>query len=155
MPAPGPTKLVISTSTCVGEPLGVQVTVIPLVREIVRFAGPFGLVRAGNAGRVTVALKGPTSFPPAPAIVYVPGTKKVPAALKVTLSSLFTVMLPFGPVIVKLEPASSGAGFVKKGSLLWRVLPVVQVPIGMLERWVPANGASEAGTVKVRKFGCI
>jgi hypothetical protein len=58
-----------SISTCPFGSPPLQVTVIPLERVTVRLVGLAGLTNVGGAEMVIVALKGPTSFPPAPVIV--------------------------------------------------------------------------------------
>src|SRR5579884_495390 len=82
------------------EPFGFQVTVTPLERVTVAFGAKFGpFVSLGDGGIVNVALKGPTSAPPLPLTVKVPGTRNVPAVLREMLLSVFAVrfILPFGP----------------------------------------------------------
>ena len=105
-------------STFPVEPLPFQVTVRPLERVNARLAAAVGLSSVGDWGIVKFAVKAPTSAPPVPVIVYAPGTRKAPAALRVTfVPPPWTAIVPFGPLIVKLEPPSNGAKSLNGGSL--------------------------------------
>jgi hypothetical protein len=65
-----------------------------------------GAVNVTNVGTGTLALDAPMSAPPVPLMVKLPGTRNVPFALSFELPA-GSVSVPFGPVMVKLDPASA------------------------------------------------
>src|SRR5450755_1515289 len=106
--APAVHKLSVQPFTSITTfplPPPVQVTVIPSVRFTVALFT--GLTRVGDAGMVMVALKAPTSAPPVPVTVYVPGVRNVPAVpMAARLWFVGTDKLPLGPFTVTVEPPS-------------------------------------------------